>query len=109
MKIKKKITNLNIATLDANWVKYGLLCITVAFAFLYIWQVNVSATHGYAMRDLENDITDVRHQNERLQFEVSRLQSVDSVTNRVQMLGLTKIDSVNYVTVGGDSSVAINR
>ncbi len=109
MKIERKITNLNIATLDANWVKYSLLCVTIIFAFLYIWQVNISATHGYAMRDLENDITEARHRDERLQYEVSRLQSVDSVTNRVQMLGLTKIDNVNYVTVGGDSSVAMGR
>ena len=61
------------------------------------------------MRDLEVAIDDMRRENQQLQFEVSSLQSIDSVTARVQMLGLTKAENVRYVKVGTETDVALNR
>src|SRR3989338_2717441 len=86
-----------------NILKYCLIGLCFLFATLYIWQVNVASTHGYQMRDLEVAIDDMRRENQQLQFEVSSLQSIDSVTARVQMLGLTKADNVRYVKVGTET------
>jgi len=73
---------------------------------LYIWQMNISATRGFLMHDLERDIHSLSIENERAQLEVARLQSVESVSNRVQMLGLTKVETIDYIQTG-DSTFAL--
>lgn len=104
-KARNTITNL----LNPTLVQYCLIGLCVLFATLYIWQINVSATHGYVIGDLQTSIDNIENENERLQFEVSRLQSVDSVTTRVQMLGLVKVQNIRYVKIGEDSVVAIRN
>jgi cell division protein FtsB len=87
------------------WFRVFLLAVTLLLGALYIWQVNVSATRGYVVRDLQDEIEQLRRDDERLKIEVAKLQSVDSVTTRMQMLGLVKIDQIRYLT--GDFSVAM--
>ncbi|MFH1611361.1 MAG: septum formation initiator family protein [Patescibacteria group bacterium] len=83
-----------------------LACVALAGA-LYIWQVNVSSTQGYAIADLNQEIEEIQHENEQLQHQVSSLQSVDSVTTRVQMLGLVKASDIHYLNP--NDAMAVNR
>ncbi len=95
--------------LESEFVKYFLLMVTVILAGLYIWQINTSATYGYIIRDLEKEIAAIERQNERLEQKVAKLQSVDSVTNRVKMLGLVKIENVKYIVPEDNTSVALGK
>ena len=99
----QNIKNAKIAVKEANWLKVLLFATTLIIGVLYIWQVNVSATRGFAMRDLDREIETLGTENDRLQMEVANLQSIDSVTTRVQMLGLVKVNSIDYV----DASSAV--
>lgn len=90
-----------------NFWRIALALATVTLGVLYIWQVNVAATRGFSMRDLERDIEELQLDNDRLQMDVAHLQSTQSVTTRMKMLGLTQVSSIEYVTSNG--SVAINR
>lgn len=107
MSVKTKIQTLTLTLESTHWLKILLFAATVIIGALYIWQVNVTATRGFAMRDLQEQIDSLTTENEQLDMEVARLQSVDSVTERVQMLGLTKLTDVTYVNA--TSSVAVNR
>lgn len=102
---KTKTAAANLQTI--NWFRVLLVGLTVSLGVLYIWQVNVAATSGFTMRDLDHEIEELKTENERLAIEVARLQSVDSVTTRLQMLGLVAIEDVDYVQ--GTAAVAINR
>ncbi|MFH1631973.1 MAG: hypothetical protein ABIA47_03080, partial [bacterium] len=62
---------------EASWLQTFCLVTTILLGVLYIWQVNVSATRGFTMRDLESSIHDLQLENERLSMEASRLQSID--------------------------------
>lgn len=85
------------------------LCIAnVAMLGLYIWHVNAAQTAGYTMRELEVQIEEGNTELTRLNLEVAKLQSIDSVSTRIQMLGLTKISNIVYVSSQG-SEVAMNR
>ncbi len=74
----------------------------------YVAQVNHSATQGYRIRDLENDIASLRIQNEQLDYQVAQLQSVESVTKRLKMLGLVETNTTQYVSLA-TPSVALNQ
>jgi len=82
--------------------------VTVSVGVGYIWEVNQSATAGFTMRELNNSIEDLTLEQERLDLQVARLQSIDSVTTRVQMLGMKEVGNIEYITPGGDT-VALNR
>ncbi|MBT3230230.1 hypothetical protein HN358_00390 [Candidatus Uhrbacteria bacterium] len=101
------VQNLIINFSATKWFTYCLLACVAVVGALYIWQVNMSATQGYAVRDMESDITLIEHENEQLQNQVSSLRSIDSVMTRVQMLGLVKVDDVVYLN--SDDSMAVNR
>lgn len=106
--MKNPITTFKTLASAGNWLSRLLIATTVLLGISYIWQVNISATAGYAMRDLDREIATLEHDNERLELEVSRLRSVDSVTNRIQMLGLVPVEQVHYV-IAGDSNLALNN
>ncbi len=91
---------------QTNWLHIFLFALTILVGLLYIWQVNISATRGFAMRDLDQEIDSIKLDNDRLQMEVAKLQSIDSVTTRVQMLGLVELSQIDYVNTS--SAVAIN-
>ncbi len=101
------ITTMTLNFTSTKWFGYCLLACVAVVGALYIWQVNMSATQGYAVRDMEHEIADLEHENEQLQQQVSSLRSIDSVMTRVQMLGLVKVDDVRYINP--DDSMAVNR
>ncbi len=74
----------------------------LAFGMLYIGQVNAAATKGYAMRELESQNDSLRGERERLDVEISRLRSLDSVTAREVFLGLQKIEDVKFISAARD-------
>lgn len=108
MSLKTRFQSIKATLLSTGWMVRMLAAVTVLFGVFYIWQVNVSATQGYTLRDLDRDISELEHDIDRLELEVSRLRSVDSVTTRVQMLGLTTVEDVNYINLA-DTAVAVNR
>lgn len=85
-----------------------LVSITITLGSAYIWQMNISATAGYQMRELSQVIDDLKLEKDRLDLKVAKLQSVDSVSTRVQMLGLSKVSKIQYLSPDS-GTVAINR
>lgn len=91
---------------------YGMLSIVliVATAFLfvmYVWQVNASSTAGFAMRDIEREITQLERENDRLNVRIAELQSVESVSRRLRMLGLQPVRDITYIV--SNSTIALNQ
>lgn len=103
--VSQKIQTKTFAVSDSRLLRALLIGATLALGVLYIWQVNVSMAHGYVMSQIQKDIDSKKIENEKLLLEVARLQSIDSVTTRMQMLGLVKLDNIEYVNA--DSSVAL--
>ena len=88
-----------------NVVSFSLV---VVVGLSYIAQVNHAATQGYRMRHLENEMTALTIQNEQLDYQVAELQSVESVTTRLKMLGLVETSTTHYAS-SATPSVALNR
>ncbi len=105
MKVESRLSTKVESLKQIPWLRVFLIAVTLTLGALYIWQVNVASTRGYVVRDLQDQIEQLRRDDERLKMEVAKLQSVDSVTTRMQMLGLVKIDQVKFIS--GDSSVAM--
>ncbi len=91
-----KISNVRFLTIAFVVGSFVLFC-------LFIWQVNVAATKGFAMREVEDQIEELERENARLAMEIAELQSVQSVSSRIKLLGLTPVERVEYVSPGIDA------
>lgn len=97
--MRVKIAQLKQVVKEAGFGTVILMAMTFLLLVGYILQVNKASTAGYAMRDLDRSIEHLQLENQRLNMQVARLQSVDSVTTRIQMLGLRPITDVKYIHI----------
>jgi hypothetical protein len=74
----------------------------IACGVFYVGQVNAAATKGYAMRDLERTKAALQQECDRLDIEIARLRSLESVRTREAFLGLKKVSDVTFVKTGID-------
>ncbi len=74
----------------------------IAFGVLYVGQVNAAATRGYAIRDLQVRNVELRHERDRLDMQIAKLRSVQSVKTREAFLGLRPLAPSAFVKVGSD-------
>jgi hypothetical protein len=74
----------------------------IAFGVMYVGQVNSAATKGYAIRDLRARNVELRHERDRLDMQIAKLRSVQSVKTREAFLGLRPLAPSAFVKVGSE-------
>lgn len=75
---------------------------------LYMWQLSVSTSAGYTMRTTQDDIDALKQELAAQEMHIAKLKSIDSVTGRIQLLGMVKPQEVAYVFTSS-GAVAVNR
>lgn len=76
-------------------VALGIFAVTMFM--LYMWQLSMTTTAGYTMRSAQNEIESLEREIAAQQVKISNLSSVDSVSGRIRLLGLTKTQDVTHV------------
>lgn len=79
--------------------------LVVIVGVAYVMQVSSVTKSGYEMRDLEVAVGELELQNEHLSVDVAEATSLNTVSERMQILGFVESDDVVYLT--GTSSVAV--
>ena len=85
------------------YLNIAILILIFSMGFLYLVQVNKATTKGYQMRDLETRINVVEESNQKLEIQVTELQTLDSIKERSQTLGMVPTDKVKYIKVTGST------
>ena len=85
MKISIKTVNVVICTL--------IVVMTVG----YLVQINSLATKGYKIKELENKITGLKKEQADLELEALSLQSMGTVAEKVQDLGMVMAGEPEYL------------
>lgn len=90
--------------------KIGLTVAAASLVFvlglLYLSQSNQMATSGYDIAKLESQQAQLAADNERLQIEASRLQSIQQIDTGIKDSGMVPVKKINYLP--GGSNVAVN-
>lgn len=87
------IWQINIATFSA----------LILLSFIYIFQVNSTASKGYTMRELETRIQELTVTNQQIETEVNEAQSLNRISRVVKMIGMVKAEAPVYVNAGSPS------
>lgn len=80
--------------------------IVLLFGFWYVAQTNALSAKGFALRDLEKQLTELQIENRRLGVELAELQSLRSLETRLATINLVPVGQVEYVA---GATLVVNR
>lgn len=84
--------------MQSRSMRIGVLVLTVATGLFYVLQMNVSATKGYDIRELEQKISALQKENRQLELEASELQSVERLMAQLPGHRLVEARPDRFVT-----------
>ncbi len=84
--------------LNLKHVNTTLTVMTILFGVGYLVLMNGLATKGYQIKDLEQHIAVLQDENSDLKVQTLSLQSLDSVKQKVDKLGLVAVTNVEYLS-----------
>lgn len=67
----------------------------------YLSQINYISEKGFAMRDLEKQITKLQDENEKLQLRMVELRSMSDLSQRMGELSLVPVGEMTYFDTMG--------
>ncbi|MBI2448589.1 cell division protein FtsL [Candidatus Microgenomates bacterium] len=78
--------------------------ITVAMfslvSFFYLAQANQITTKGYILQDLQKEHQRILSENERLQVEAARLESLTKIREKAGELSMSPVRDIKYLSQG---------
>lgn len=85
-----------------------LVILTAALGLAYLAQINLSATKGYQIKDLQDKLEALKIENKKLNLQYVESQSIAKVVSQVDGLGLVASGRIEILTPVG-SAVALNN
>lgn len=82
-------------------ISVGIFCLGIVFGIMYIVQTNSISTKGYEMSDLEEQITLLEQENQKLEFQIASNKSMKSIQSRLAGTELVVADSFQYGSLVG--------
>jgi cell division protein FtsL len=89
------VPRIKIGPISLTFVTIILACLLCLF---YLAQSNAVATTGYKIRELEQRRKELQEDNEKLQLEAARLQSIKEVEDTAEDLKMVPSKQVNYLS-----------
>jgi|GEM_PF-702283 len=74
----------------------------------YLSQINKTATSGYEIKDLKNELDRLIEENKNYNLTYIRLQSMDQIVSAANGLDLVPADNAETIEAG-NNAIAINR
>lgn len=74
-----------------------LFILLIIFGLAYFWQINSLSTQGFQINELENNIQLLKEENQKLELEAARQQSMLNIDEQIQELGLVAVNQVEYL------------
>lgn len=75
-----------------------LVFTAIVFAGGYLAQISATASKGYAIRSLQNEIDSLKEEKEKLEFQVAKDRSMVAVEEKVSALGMVPVTEIEYMT-----------
>jgi len=100
-KSKKRFTNI----FNKKIIGF-LLLITIGISLVtYLVQINNVTTKGYEIRALEDEIAQLKDENQKLQLQLVEMQSMNHISNKVAEMNFVEVDKIKYLDTSSTSLV----
>ncbi|TSA46185.1 hypothetical protein D4R51_00545 [bacterium] len=88
-----------VGNVTLNFLVAALVCMLGVF---YIFEVNNMATKGYEIKGLENQMGDLKKENEKLKIQEAELKSMYNIEEKTKDLNMIVPKDVSYLNLPGD-------
>ena len=88
--------------------KLSMVIVTLTFVVTgaYLMQINITATKGYEIKDLENRLSQLQEDHKKLNLSYIELQSMANILEQVPKLNLVATENLEIIKPA-DSVVAL--
>ena len=93
------------------WVTYtyvALLVIIILLFLYYVWILNVNATKGYDIIELELQKRNLLMEKERLDMKIAELESLTNIMNDSDLKNMEKVNDPNFLVIKDDVQYVYN-
>lgn len=90
--VKQKKIRINLKT--ANKIIFSLALVIGIF---YVAGVNDLTAKGFKLRDMKIKTREMNNDNQSLEAKITDLSSYNGLEERVKILGMVSVDSINYI------------
>lgn len=85
----------------SNSFRIALLFVVAIFGVLYVVNTSAVSTKGYDISDLEKQLVNLERENQRLEFDIAKNRSMQSIQTRLENMDLILAENVEYATIAG--------
>ena len=85
--------------LTARAARYTYLGIILLIGFAYICQTSNAAASGYEMRDLQNKVTQMREEIQKIEVDLAGYNSMPNLEKQVRTTGMNLAQNIRYISV----------
>ena len=98
--VRRKFTKNYKKTFRVGKVSLGFVTLVMFFVatLLFLSQSNKIAVKGYEISDLDQKVSELKENNEKLKLEAAKLQSISAAEEKIDKSGMVPINQINYVS-----------
>ncbi|ATU05716.1 hypothetical protein BKN14_04765 [Candidatus Gracilibacteria bacterium HOT-871] len=86
----------------------ALLVIIILLFLYYVWILNVNATKGYDIIELELQKRNLLMEKERLDMKIAELESLTNIMNDSDLKNMEKVNDPNFLVIKDDVQYVYN-
>ena len=93
------------------WVKSTyifMLAVMSSLVIYYVWILNVNATQGYNIRQLEIEKSTLLMEKELLDVKIAELESLDNILNSEDIKGMEKVEDPEFLVIKNNIQYSYN-
>ena len=81
--------------------RIGISVFVLFFGFVYVIQLSSVSTKGYDINDLQKQVNQLQRENRKMNVEISKYRSMQSIQERLSNTDLVAVDKVTYKNIIG--------
>ena len=101
LKKNKNIFKILLSLITPKKLSVVVVSLTFVITGAYLMQVNMSATKGYEIKELESKLSKLQEDNKKLNLAHIELQSMANIIEQVPKLNLVATENLEIITPAG--------
>lgn len=85
-----------------------MLGFVASLLIYYVWILNVNATQGYNIRQLQNEKRALLLEKELLDVKIAELESLDNILNSDDIQDMEKVENPDFIVIKNDTQYVYN-
>ncbi|MFA6422129.1 MAG: hypothetical protein WCV92_01920 [Candidatus Buchananbacteria bacterium] len=98
---KKGVAKALAVLFGGSKMNYWAMGLMIVVGFIYFAQSNITATKGYMIKDMENQIVDLQEANAKLNLNYIQRQSMANIVGSASKMDLVPVSNVDVINANG--------